>query len=70
MALAPVAYGIGGLDPFLQPAALAMTWGLVFATPLTLVVIPCIYAMELDVHTWLGKRRAPAPVTVPAPKIA
>ena len=70
VALAPVAYGIGGLDPFLQPAALAMTWGLVFATPLTLVVIPCIYAMELDVHTWLGKRRAPAPVTVPAPKIA
>lgn len=66
VALAPVAYGIGGLDPFLQPAALAMTWGLVFATPLTLVVIPCIYAMELDVHTWLRKRRAPAPVTVPA----
>ncbi|MBU0549547.1 MAG: efflux RND transporter permease subunit, partial [Candidatus Omnitrophica bacterium] len=44
-----VAYGIGGKDPFLQPMALAITWGLIFATGLTLVIIPCIYAIVDDI---------------------
>jgi len=48
-ALAPVAYGIGGLDPFLQPAALTLSWGLFFATPLTLIFIPCVYAVMDDI---------------------
>ena len=48
LGLAPVAYGIGGLDPFLQPAALALSWGLFFATPLTLIFIPCVYAIIDD----------------------
>jgi multidrug efflux pump subunit AcrB len=48
-ALAPVAYGIGGLDPFLQPAALTLSWGLLFGTPLTLLFIPCLYAVVDDV---------------------
>jgi multidrug efflux pump subunit AcrB len=39
--LAPVAYGIGGRDPFLVPAALAMCGGLIFSTFLILVVLPC-----------------------------
>jgi len=44
-----VAYGIGGKDPFLQPMALAITWGLLFATGLTLIIIPCIYAIVDDI---------------------
>ncbi|UCD55437.1 MAG: efflux RND transporter permease subunit [Candidatus Omnitrophota bacterium] len=48
-ALAPVAYGIGGLDPFLQPAALTLSWGLLFATFLTLIFIPCVYATVDDI---------------------
>jgi len=55
--LAPVAYGIGGLDVFLQPAALAITWGIVFATPLTLIMIPCLYAMEHDARNWWMRNR-------------
>ncbi len=47
--LVSVAYGIGGGDPFLKPMALAIIWGLFFATGLTLVVIPCIYAIIDDV---------------------
>ena len=43
-----VAYGIGGSDPFLKPMALAMSWGLLFATLLTLIVIPCLYAVLDD----------------------
>jgi len=47
--LAPVAYGLGGFDPFVQPAALTLSWGLLFATPLTLIFIPCVYAVVDDV---------------------
>ncbi|MCP4649704.1 MAG: efflux RND transporter permease subunit [PVC group bacterium] len=47
--LSTVAYGIGGFDPFLQPMALAIAWGLAFATGLTLVVMPCFYAIIDDI---------------------
>ncbi|MFH1856350.1 MAG: efflux RND transporter permease subunit [Candidatus Omnitrophota bacterium] len=47
--LMPVAYGIGGFDPFLMPMAIAISWGLLFATALTLIVIPCVYAILDDV---------------------
>jgi len=47
--LVAVAYGIGGGDPFLKSMALAIIWGLFFATGLTLVVIPCIYAIVDDI---------------------
>jgi len=49
LGLAPVAYGWGGSDPFLIPMALAMAWGLVFATSSTLIVIPCVYAIIDDI---------------------
>lgn len=47
--LMPVAYGIGGFDPFLKPMALAFSWGLLFSTALTLIIIPCVYAVLDDV---------------------
>jgi multidrug efflux pump subunit AcrB len=46
--LVPVAYGIGGGDPFLKPLALTIVWGIMCATALTLIVIPCIYAIVDD----------------------
>ncbi len=46
--LSTVAYGIGGRDPFLVPMAIALCWGLIFATFLTLVVIPCFYSIIDD----------------------
>lgn len=46
--LVSVAYGIGGGDPFLKPMALAIVWGLTFSTLLTLIGIPCIYAIVDD----------------------
>ncbi len=54
--LATVAYGIGGLDPFLRPMALAISWGLLFATMLTLIVIPCVYMIIEDLHKWRKNR--------------
>ena len=47
--ISTVAYGLGGKDPFLVPMALAICWGLVFATALTLIVIPCIYSIIDDI---------------------
>ena len=46
--LASVAYGIGGSDPFLKPMGLALIWGLTFSTILTLIFIPCVYAIIDD----------------------
>ena len=48
--LGTVAYGIGGMDPFLRPMALAISWGLLFATLLTLIIIPCVYLIAEDVR--------------------
>lgn len=55
--LATVAYGIGGSDPILKPMALAMSWGLFFATFLTLLVIPCVYLIANDAKNLLRKCR-------------
>ena len=53
--LLPLAYGLGGVDPYMSPMALALGWGIFFATPLTLVLIPCMYIIGADVHH-LGRR--------------
>jgi multidrug efflux pump subunit AcrB len=46
--LLPMAYGIGGSDPFSAPMALAMGYGILFATPITLILIPCLLAVMDD----------------------
>lgn len=48
--LLPTAYGWGGNDPFVAPMALALSWGLAFATLITLIVIPAALAVSIDVH--------------------
>ncbi len=47
--LLPLAYGIGGSDPYMAPMALALGYGLLFATPLTLVLVPCLYMIFHDI---------------------
>ena len=46
--LLPIAYGFGGTDPWMAPMALALGYGLVFATPLTLMLVPCLYTIFDD----------------------
>ena len=48
--LLPMAYGLGGSDPFSAPMALAMGYGILFATPITLILIPCLLAVLYDLH--------------------
>jgi multidrug efflux pump subunit AcrB len=47
--LLPLAYGIGGTDPYMAPMALALGYGLLFATPLTLLLVPCLYMVFNDI---------------------
>jgi multidrug efflux pump subunit AcrB len=47
--LLPLAYGLGGNDPMMAPLALSLGWGLLFATPLTLVLVPCLYMICHDI---------------------
>ncbi|MBU1122056.1 MAG: efflux RND transporter permease subunit [Candidatus Omnitrophica bacterium] len=54
--LSTVAYGIGGVDPFLKPMALAISWGLLFATALTLIVIPCVYLIAEDTKNFVRRK--------------
>jgi multidrug efflux pump subunit AcrB len=49
--LIPTAYGIGGNDAMLIPMTMAMAWGLTSGTILTLVWIPCAYAILEDITT-------------------
>jgi multidrug efflux pump subunit AcrB len=45
----PLAYGLGGSDPFISPMALALGYGILFATPLTLMLIPSLYLAQHDI---------------------
>jgi len=47
--LFPLAYSIGGSDPYMGPLAMALAWGLLFAMPLTLVLLPCLYLIFEDI---------------------
>ena len=53
--LLPMAYGIGGSDPFSAPMALAMGYGILFATPLTLILLPCLLLIQRDIGVLTGK---------------
>ena len=53
--LIPLAYGIGGSDPFIAPMALALGYGLLFATPLTLVLVPSLYVVRTDIFKLFRK---------------
>jgi len=46
--LLPTAYGWGGFDPFVAPMALALSWGLMFSTVITLFSVPAALGIALD----------------------
>jgi len=49
LGLLPTAYGWGGSDPFVAPMALALSWGLAFATLVTLLTIPAAFIAAVQV---------------------
>lgn len=63
LGILPTAYGIGGSDPFLMPMALAIGWGLAFATLLTLMLVPVLYKFAREtkrkierMQIWIAER--------------
>jgi len=57
--LLPTAYGWGGFDPFVAPMALALSWGLIFSTGITLISIPAAFGIGMDIKRtafWLWQR--------------
>jgi multidrug efflux pump subunit AcrB len=70
-----LAFHSTGQEEFLAPMAQALVWGLTFATMITLILIPCLYAILDDVTLWNHRRRlratarrADAPGGMPVPK--
>jgi len=57
-ALIPTAYGLGGYDPMLVSITLAMAWGLMFGTLLTLIIVPCGYAVLEDFQSFVERFKA------------
>ena len=53
--LLPLAYGLGGADPYMSPMALVLGYGLLFATPVTLILVPCLYLAGSDTRTGIQK---------------
>lgn len=51
----PTAYGIGGKDEILSPMTLAMLWGLTSGTILTIMWVPCAYAILDDASKFFTK---------------
>lgn len=51
LGLMPTAYGIGGLDAFVVPIAMALGWGLVFGSVLTAFVIPVALSILDDIES-------------------
>ena len=45
----PTAYGLGGLDPFVVPIAIALGWGMLIGSILTCLILPVIIAIHADI---------------------
>ena len=46
----PLAYGLGGYDAILSPMSLALGWGVLISTPVTLFLVPCLYTLANDLR--------------------
>ena len=56
LGLLPLALGVAGAEPLLAPMAVSISVGLMFATALTLVVVPVSYLVLEDATVWVGRR--------------
>ena len=57
--LLPTAYGILGENSYITPMVMAMAWGVMFGGLVSLVLLPCLYAVDQDVRK-LARRFIPA----------
>ncbi len=55
LALFPTIYGFGGIDYFVAPLALSFGYGLIFATIITLILVPSFYYIAEDIKGFTAK---------------
>ena len=55
--LLPTAYGWGGYDSMLAEMMIVMAWGLLFATVITLILVPCLYSYLVQARALLKRWR-------------
>ena len=60
--LAPMIFETSRQARFMIPMALSLGYGIVFATGITLLLVPCLYLMLEDAGAWLGRFRRPVSV--------
>lgn len=53
--LFPAAYELGGANPFMTPMIMAMLWGVLFGTFISLILLPCMFASEQDFRALLRR---------------
>ena len=53
--LLPTAYGIGGSSPLITPIAISLAYGLLFSILLTLIFIPTVYLIRMDLFKYKRK---------------
>ncbi len=56
LGILPTAYGIGGLDQFVVPIALALGWGSLVGSALTLLFFPAAVAVLDDLSKFISRR--------------
>ncbi len=54
----PTAYGLGGRDAVLSPMSLALGYGLIFATAITLILVPSFYVIRRRMERRQAGRQA------------
>ncbi|SFV68974.1 Acriflavin resistance protein [hydrothermal vent metagenome] len=52
----PMVYGIGGTDALLRPMAMALGYGLLFSSVLTLILLPCLYLINIDIKLFIQQK--------------
>ncbi len=55
--IVPTAYGWAGYDSMLAQMMLALAWGLLFGTMITLLLIPCIFSFNKKIKAKLGLKQ-------------
>ncbi len=55
VAIIPTAYGWAGYDAMLAQMMLGLSWGLLFGTVITLVIVPCVYSVYRGMQYRLGQ---------------
>lgn len=57
--LAPMIFETSRQARFMIPMALSLGFGILFATVITLIILPCLYLALADAQAWLQARRTP-----------